>query len=70
MTRKHFEAVAASFRIQLDNVVAPGHPNFHEERAAGARAAIIGCAESFARVAANDNPRFDTRRFLSACGVN
>lgn len=70
MSRKHFTAVAAAFKSQLDAVVAPGHPNYHEERAAGQRLGIIQCAHEFANIAINDNPRFDTQRFLRACGIN
>lgn len=70
MTKKHFIAVAAAFKSQLDNVVAPGHPNHDFERAAGQRLGIIQCASAFAAVAAYDNPNFNTRRFLSACGIN
>lgn len=32
------------------------------------RRAIRDCAERMAQVARNNNPRFDTDRFMAACG--
>jgi len=61
MSRKHFEALAAAIAenyqlaVDADNVEA--------------RAAIARLAGSIARACANDNPRFDDRRFLAACGI-
>lgn len=69
MTRKHFEAIAAAIKSQLDNSVAPGQTKV-SQHTLGYRAGIEAAAFQFARIAASDNPRFDTLRFLSACGIN
>lgn len=60
MTKKHFIAIAAAFKTQFEK--ASDNPP--------AQAAIKECVDAFAGVAANDNPRFDTQRFLTACGIN
>lgn len=69
MSRKHFEAVAAAIRTQLDNAVAPGQATV-SQHTTGYCSGIEAAARAFAGVAVNDNPRFDTRRFLTACGIN
>lgn len=66
MSRKHFEAIAAAIRTQLDN--ANGESNEFSREAA--TVAVVRIAHALAGIAANDNPRFDTRRFLAACGIN
>lgn len=65
MTRKHFEAVASAIRTQMDNAAGL----YNEDCREAATIVVIAIARDFARIAANDNPRFDTRRFLSACGI-
>jgi hypothetical protein len=58
MTKKHFVAMAAEFRILLDSM-----------QDAEARAAVVLTIEAFMRVAASINDRFDRDRFRSACGL-
>ena len=56
MTKKHFELVAR---------VIKGMPDF----AASLRTQKESCARAFAVEFAKENPRFDSARFLAACGV-
>jgi hypothetical protein len=55
MSKKHFESAALAIR----NILASDMPD-KQARAEGAAAIIIQI---------NDNPRFDSRRFLTACGI-
>ncbi len=57
MTRKHYEAVA---RIIRDT---------YEQNEGHASGTIAHIAERFAEVAQADNARFNTARFLEACGI-
>lgn len=66
MTRKPFEAVAAAIRTQMDNAAGLSNEACRE----AAAIAAVAIARDFARIAANDNPRFDAQRFLRACGIN
>lgn len=61
MTRKHFEAIAAKIKARLATI------DYGDE---AAYYIAVSIAKDFADVAANDNPRFDTHRFLAACGIN
>jgi hypothetical protein len=58
VSRKDYVALAAAIRSQAEL-----------EFDAGKRQAIIGVALAISRALANDNPRFDTARFLTAAGV-
>lgn len=66
MTKKHFEAVAAAIKKQFDN--AQGLTN--EFARNSATTVVYSIAQDFARIAASDNPRFDTQRFLRACSIS
>jgi len=63
MTKKHFIALADSWRIDLNVALCTAdHP----------RADIAGISlaiRSFADVAERINPRFDEKRFFEACGL-
>jgi len=61
MSRKHFEALAAAIAENYQLAKDAGDIN--------ARQAIARVAGSIATACANDNPRFDDRRFLAACGI-
>jgi len=61
MSRKHFEALAAAIAENYQLAVDAGNQD--------ARTAVARLAGSIARACANDNPRFDDRRFLKACGI-
>lgn len=61
MSRKHFEALAAAIAEQYSLAVDAGNTE--------ARQAVARLAGSIARACANDNPRFDDKRFLAACGI-
>ena len=69
MTKKHFEAIAAAFAAQQKMI------DYHKEQgdmkdmeAGWARDSLRKVATSMAGTFAADNPRFDTQRFLRACG--
>jgi len=55
MTRKHFEAVAATIRKEWTAAPSHEHP------------AISRIAQSMASTFAEVNPRFDRARFMDAC---
>jgi hypothetical protein len=57
MTRKDYELIARSIRVDRETL-APEDRKFIDMASAG-------LAEQFAAM----NPRFDSRRFLDACGV-
>lgn len=61
MSKKHFEALAAAIAENYTLAVDAGNLE--------ARFAVVRLAGSIARACANDNPRFDDRRFLAACGI-
>ena len=69
MTRKNYETIAATFREQLDHdaegaaIGALSDAQYRER----SRAAFQ-IAGTLAFRLADDNPRFDRERFLSACG--
>ena len=58
MSRKHFEAVAATIACQARRCETPGET-----------AAVANIARDLAFVFKSDNPRFDKARFLTACGI-
>lgn len=62
MSRKHFEALAAAIAESYLEACQDTHNE-------AARAAVATLAGRIARACANDNPRFDDKRFLAACGI-
>ena len=64
MTKRHFIAFAAQLRADLLET----RDRFPEQFAAMHKAACYAC-ETFARIAREDNPRFDDDRFRTACGL-
>jgi hypothetical protein len=58
MTKRHFEAVAATLR-----------ENGHRSATNSERRVLAYVALDLARVFAGLNPRFDRGRFLAACGL-
>ena len=63
MTRKHFETIAAA--IKAHATMARHYPT--QERNATLDA-LGGVADTIADACRQDNPRFDRRRFMEACG--
>ena len=59
MTRKHYQIIGAAMREAIYEAE-PGAP----------REAVEYAAKRLAGSLAQDNPRFDSARFLAACGVN
>lgn len=57
MSKKDYSAIAETIRQQIDN-----HPDSH-------RIPLEVLAKNLCRIFLADNPRFDSRRFLSACGI-
>lgn len=64
MTKKHFERFAAILKADIEETAR----RFPTE-AQRTRDAAQYAASTFARVAAEDNPRFDSTRFYKACGL-
>ena len=58
MSRKHFEAIAESFKKALFSCA-------NEQEKEGVKRAVL----AFRLVAEQDNPRFDHARFAKACGL-
>lgn len=58
MSRKHYVAIAAMIRRRVDADATVGGHSITRE-----------IAEGLADVFADDNPRFDRARFLTACGI-
>lgn len=58
MTKKHFEALAAIFRTQVDNPTVPSE----------SRVTLFATASMQADYFATQNPNFDRERFMTACG--
>jgi hypothetical protein len=66
MSKKHFIAIAATIRSQIDSeshLIAGPRKTVRLET-------IAESANRLADVFANENPRFDRARFLAACGIN
>jgi hypothetical protein len=64
MTRKHFETIAAAIKAQATtarNCYPPQERNATLD-------ALGGVADTIADACRQDNPRFDRRRFMEACG--
>jgi len=68
MSKKHFEALATKFNEKMTVLKTTEYLN-GDERAAALNA-TTSAAQLVADVCADANPRFDTRRFLAACGIN
>lgn len=56
-SKRHYEALAEVLRVRRPRMEAPDRPAW--------LAIVEGMADTFAR----DNPRFDRKRFIFACGV-
>lgn len=75
MTKKHFAAYAAALRSQYETAMrlkkdADSKQLFNAANLwDGQASGLIVAAETFATVAAEQNPRFDRARFLAACGA-
>ncbi len=63
MSRKHFIALAAEFKAQLDLLAGDTLP------VTIARNATRQAIDCVCRVAADANPNFDRARFYAACGL-
>lgn len=61
MTRRDFEAIARAFRVAVD--AARGTPGEH-----AISVALVAAAAGIAAHCKEINPRFDTDRFMHACG--
>jgi hypothetical protein len=68
MTKKDYEAFAAMIR---DNILS--HANYQNEyydgRISGYNEALEDMAYDMSRIFAADNPRFDKKIFIKACGL-
>ena len=69
MSRKHFEAIAATLRdariTPTDSEISPFDEGFNEGSLAASSKIARGLADYFA----TENPNFDRQRFLKACGL-
>lgn len=63
MNKRHFDAMAALLRHDLDK--ARQSPDDYQRT----YDAVKYAAHAFATVALRDNPRFSLTRFLAACGL-
>jgi hypothetical protein len=68
MSKKHFEALAAKINERVKTLRNSDLASPAEKGTALAAIEII--VGDLAEVCADANPRFDTRRFLTACGIN
>jgi hypothetical protein len=59
VSKKDFVAIAAAFRVTMD-----------EEKDVGGRAALFAVIERIADVCAKSNELFDRKRFCRACGMS
>lgn len=66
MSRRHYDLVAACVKQQRTEC----GRIFGESNREAARQGIRMVAEAFALEASLDNPRFDRKRFMAACGFN
>lgn len=67
LTKKHVVAFAADINAQMQRANSLRHDARNGE-ADEIERSCKASAESFARLARNDNPRFDDQRFYKACG--
>lgn len=65
MTKRHYETVAACIREQK---IEAGRKFYREPSLSAARKGMLMIARAFALEAELDNPRFDRKRFMAACG--
>ncbi len=63
MSRKHYESIAAAIKSSQDDSGNSGDDLIVQ------RATVNRVANALCDVLALDNPNFDGRRFLAACGV-
>lgn len=64
MTRKHFEAIAASFANELPNMACRQESPVYECAYQHMRCVALNLCDAFKR----ENPVFDEARFMTACG--
>ena len=64
MTKRHFIAIAATFKRELELMT-----DTDSSHTAAEYAAVCAIARHLATTFADVNPRFDRARFLRACGV-
>jgi hypothetical protein len=71
MTKKHFEQFAAIIASVSEDDEADKNSNdvYLSRWAGGANARSRTIANAFAIMAQNDNPRFDRKAFMKACGL-
>ena len=69
MSRKHFEALAAEFRAQIEALRGASHNCMTPDRVELAVNATKDAIDCVCRVAADANPNFDRARFYAACGL-
>lgn len=72
MTKKHFIAIAATIRAQLDGLNTEIIQNIDSDENPACQQAetVEETARRLCDVFTNENPRFDRARFLAACGIN
>ena len=63
MSKKHYEAIAATINAQLKTIYAASS----DEESRMYRLGVNDTAYAMAEVFKRDNPRFDTDRFVNAC---
>lgn len=63
MSKKHYEAIAEAIKREVE---VPGITGERERAIVGL--AQLNLARAIALVMREDNPRFDTNRFMKACG--
>jgi hypothetical protein len=68
MTKKHYIAIAAIIKSQINNAQLE-NSLVSKDIKEGAEIASSCIAESLADCFAEENPNFDRLRFLSACGI-
>lgn len=61
MTKKHFEAIAATIKVNVESARESGSPQ--------RLASVLELVEELSHTFQQINPRFDKDRFLKACGV-